>query len=111
MEAIDFIKTYRRLCDQYINKGYEGCPFTPMECGVDNLDAVPEKLVKVTKEWAKEHPVKTRMEDFFEKYPNAPKEKSGAPECCVVNLGLSAYPICEPGGENYCLKCWSIPIE
>lgn len=110
MEAIEFIKAYRRLCNQYIDKSCEGCPFTPMECGVDNLDAVPERLVKVTEEWAKEHPVKTRMEDFFEKYPNAPKNEMGIPKCCVESFGYPVHSQCYQGTYN-CKECWSRPIE
>lgn len=61
MDAVEFIKAYRRLCQTYIPNHCEGCPLTPLGCGVNDLGAVPEDLVKITEEWQQEHPAKTMV--------------------------------------------------
>ena len=41
----------------------------------------PEKAVEIVEQWAKDHPRKTYRDDFFEKFPNAPKTSTGYPFC------------------------------
>ena len=39
----------------------------------------PEKAVEIVEQWAKDHPRKTYRDDFFEKFPDAPKDTRGYP--------------------------------
>lgn len=70
----------------------------------------PEEAIAAVKKWADEHPGKTRLQDFLEKYPNAPRSKDGLPEVCAKHLGYckECYR-----GERYqdCEKCWNTFIE
>lgn len=60
------------------------------------------------------HPVKTRKEDFFERFPNAPKDDSGMPIPCVRLLGYiqkQCYADCYADRERECAVCWDKDLE
>ena len=70
------------------------------DCFPDNADEIVDK-------WVSEHPVKTYMQDFFEKFPNAPKGRNRIPIACWNHIyGDGIY-----GGGNDCvgdcIKCWN----
>lgn len=64
--------------------------------------------VAIVEKWSKEHPQKTMLQDFLEKYPNARLNTDGTPHCCPTNLGYIKDPYCKWEG---CLKCWNRPLE
>lgn len=68
------------------------------ECFPDNADEIVDK-------WVEEHPVKTYMQDFFEKFPNAPRGAEGSPKICPHQIysEISADDRC----PEDCLKCWN----
>ena len=68
MDVIEFLNKHSRMCKYY--EGSTGCPIQ-----VFCFDTDPEEMVNAVEKWAKEHPQKTIMQDFFEKFPNAPKNK------------------------------------
>lgn len=114
MDAVEFIKEYFRLCETH--EDCVNCPFTKEEVDVpcDLISKNAEKIVSIVKQWAEEHPQKTIMQDFFEKFPNAPKSKFNHPTLCPGNCGYNnetpSYEICKKFNED-CLKCWSRPLE
>lgn len=60
------------------------------------------------------HPVKTRKEDFFEKFPNAPKDVSGMPIPCVRLCGYiqkQCYADCYADRERECADCWNKELD
>lgn len=111
MDAVEFFKERRRMCDT------ESCNFCPAsfldECDCDSKDIV--ELVEIVEKWAQDHPQKTMMQDFFEKFPNAPKTENGTPRnICPSDCGYTnepeSYIVCEHFTDD-CLKCWSRPLE
>lgn len=68
----------------------------------------PEKAVSIVQKWTYEHPRKTILQDFLEKYPNAPKRKSGEPSICPESLG---YRPEGTGCHAGCYECWNRPLE
>lgn len=73
MEAIKYLKTRERLCRD--NK-CEYCPLYEVNNGTNMVctkleEEMPEKMVKMVEEWAKENPGVTRMSEFIEEHPNA----------------------------------------
>lgn len=92
------IKDLKRMCD-----AYEWCGECPLNgtwsCSVSGL---PDNADEIVDEWVEEHSVKTYAMDFFEKFPNASKDRNGAPRDCWKHI----Y-----GGENVCTgdctKCWT----
>ena len=64
----------------------------------------PEEYEKILEKWDKEHPRKTRLQDFLEKYPKAPMH-GNSPTACACDLGYSGVCI------DDCEECWNTPIE
>ena len=96
------IKDLKRMCDfhSYCTKCELFKPFHSCEvCFLpDNVDEIVDK-------WVKEHPVKTYAMDFFEKFPNAPKDKDGKPETCIKKIYSDVVVSCSCMAQS-CAKCW-----
>ena len=111
MDALKFFKEFDRMCNYYSNENCRGCPReTEPICGITDLG--PEgikKLINDVDQWSKEHPQRTRLEDFKEKYPHAMMETDGTPTICCIDLGYRQYD-CDPLKEN-CVDCWNMPVE
>lgn len=95
------IKDLLRMCECYSDckkcelcDGYESCGVCDLP---DNADEIVDK-------WVKEHPVKTYAMDFFEKFPNAPKDNIGLPKPCVKSVYGDLEMRCK---ECSCIECWN----
>jgi hypothetical protein len=75
MDAVEYTKTLRRLCESQAN-----CPECPLHenCEEDNYgycngnaSEYVEKSVHIVEQWAKDHPVKTRQSEFLKMFPKA----------------------------------------
>lgn len=112
MTAVEFLKHYKRMC-RSTGQYCVGCPLS-MEGSICRnwIQNNPEEAVAIVQKWAEENPVKTFMSDFFEKFPNAPKNELGFPdEACPYMLGYDDCCSFTPAKEEYCLRCWSRPLE
>lgn len=100
------IKDLKRMCATYVDNDCDGCPLdsldycTHLPCNMSN------NADEIVYEWVKEHPVKTYAMDFFEKFPNAPKDNDGEPRTCIKNIyGLAiSHERCT---AQSCAKCWN----
>lgn len=114
MNAVEFIKEYSRLCNTY--KNCTECPFRESPCGTD-CDwtlGLEEEIVEIVEQWSQSHPQKTMIQDFFEKFPNAPRTVDGLPFPCPFECGYSKNNNCPFGKNNPsddCSKCWFRPLE
>ena len=81
MDAVEYIKNLRRLCESQAD-----CPECPLHenCKEDgyvycvaDVSEYTEKAVQIVERWAKEHPVKTRQSEFFRMFPDAETDESG----------------------------------
>ena len=111
MDVLTFLKEYSRMCNSYVSEwNCHGCPrATEATCEITDLG--PEgikKLINDVDQWSKEHPLRTRLQDFMEKYPNAQICESGVPSACCKSLGYCKS--CDPVGNN-CEVCWNMPVE
>lgn len=114
MEFVKAMKITKRICeDDGGNCG--NCPLYSQNnkkgvlCG-DFLKNYPEEAEEILTKWAEEHPQKTILTDFLEKYPNALLNESGFPNVCVFKLGYIKERDC--GNYDYsCKKCWNRPLE
>ena len=104
MEAIEFLKEYQRICRCYHSNKCNGCPLEVYGCDMEHDDA--QEIVKIVEKWSRNHPRKTLIQDFFEKFPNAPKLSNGCPKICPDHI-YGHVKIC----TNDCLQCWSYPLE
>ena len=98
------IKDLNRMCEYYSD--CEDCPLyincTRPDSFLGNTDEIVDK-------WVKEHPVKTYAMDFFEKFPNAPKEDDGNPMPCILDIYGNLDIDCSKNDHNEidCVDCWN----
>lgn len=111
MDALKFIKEFDRMCDYYSGGFCKGCPRKEEpSCNSSMMnDKELIKLIADVEKWSKEHPLRTRLQDFREKYPHAMMETDGTPTICCIDLGYRQYD-CDPLKEN-CVDCWNMPVE
>ena len=96
MDAVEFIKQVRRMGKQ---KGEAIC---------FKLEEKDTEIVDQVEQWAKEHPVKTRQDEFFNQWPDAEIGYDGLPTVapCQLNVELlqcESQDDCENRGV--CDKC------
>lgn len=101
MDVVKFVKEKKRMCHSFGDCS-DGCPFDfdYTDCNDYIFDNIEEAVAFVEK-WAVEHPAKTRKEDFFEKFPNAPTDERTLPRPCVKVLGYTDECI------GKCVECWN----
>lgn len=119
MDAIEFIKTWARIC-----KRYGDCQkcilsnFCDYSCYEYNNCQVAEQTVANVEQWAKEHPVKTRQSEFLKQWPDAKIGGDGllsVQPChlCVELIHCKSQEDCKHRGM--CGKCrrdfWLKEIE
>ena len=106
MDAVEFIKQVRRMGKQ---KGEAIC---------FKLEEKDTEIVEKVEQRAKEHPVKTRQDEFFHQWPDAEIGYDGLPTVapCQLNIELlqcESQKNCEERGV--CDKCrrdfWLKEIE
>lgn len=110
MEFKQAMRTVKRICEAV--GGCDGCellgncPFVTIPSNID-LNKIESILVK----WAEEHPEKTIADDFFEKFPNAPKDIYGLPSTCARDIGYLRECSRKLSDATTCLDCWRRPLE
>lgn len=118
MDAVDFIKERNRMCEFYDNgRCHGGCPaYGGISC--NDLTRITDQgyaLVKIVEKWSSEHPQKTMLQDFLEKFPKAPLQSDGTPSLCPYKCGYTREDYCKKFNPNptykTCLDCWSRPVE
>lgn len=108
--AKEFVDKVRKLADEYnvnyfvVTDGYSSIS--------NNGNGAVRNARKAHMKWEKEygfeteeHFAKTYLQDFFEKFPKAPKEEEGAPKICPHQIypEISADDRC----PEDCLRCWN----
>lgn len=94
------LKDFTRMCNHYSACGE--CPaFDFCYGGFSDVDKIDELVTA----WCKEHPRKTYVQDFLEKFPNARVRPNGYPYSCKdVVYGTENYEKCR---RTACLECWN----
>ena len=125
MDAVEFLKEAKRYCEWCKNTTQDGkkrlcdaCYFEKLN-NIFNLHSMAYcKFVEIVEQWAKEHPVKTRQDEFFKQWPDAEIGYDGLPTVapCQLNIELlqcESQKDCEDRGV--CDKCrrdfWLKEIE
>lgn len=116
-KTIDFFAEAKRFCDSRpaceadaANK--EQCPLHGF-CELPLSEICAKKAIEVLQKWSTEHPKKTYVQDFFEKFPNAPKDKSAKdeyPDACRNLIYGGGCPKIE-SRIDCCYKCWNEPMN
>lgn len=118
MDAVEFFNELKRMCQYYKSK-CDNCalfsvyqPYFESRISCDNFifSIKTYESVKIVEQWSKEHPRKSRVQDFKEKYPNAPLTNGDVPRGCCATMGYRDF--CNVVGEyTDCIKCWNEPVE
>ena len=106
MDAVEFLRDFRRMCLSYDN--CTGCELEDAQCETTEKDCDHEKVIRVVEKWAKAHPVKTRMSAFKKLFPNY-NYPSDLPIACVRVLDCTATS--SKNGHECKMKFWFTPIE
>ena len=118
-KTINFLHEFKRLCDSreecVVNVAdEENCPMFGV-CSVTHSKLCAEtikKAIEIVQKWSNEHPKKTYMQDFFEKFPKAQLDSDGTPFACRKKLYGGVRPNdkrCDR--REACKDCWNEPIE
>ena len=106
MDAVEFIKQVRRMGKQ---KGEAIC---------FKLEEIDTEIVEQVEQWAKEHPVKTRMSEFLKQWPDAEIGDDGLPSVAPCQLYKDMEEkdengvCCKNGGCGICRRdFWLKEIE
>ena len=66
MDAVEYLKTMKRICYQYTN-GCNTCPLSGNNsCVYGGAPEDPEEAVDIVEQWSKEHPVVTNADKLLE---------------------------------------------
>ena len=116
MDAVKYFEEKRRMLNSLgrksaccIGVNCKDCPLSSFNAKHGSLcDAFeieyPAKAVAIVEKWAEEHPQKTILTDFLEKFPKANLNNEGIPSICPHYLGYK-YEC-----DKCCIDCWNRPI-
>lgn len=119
MDAIKYFEEKTRMINSLggiagdcICVSCDDCPLSVDNNGMgyrcNSLEAVyPEKAVAIVEKWSEEHPQKTMLTEFLEKYPNANLDFNGIPMICNRHLDTTRNIMC----DSNCVACWNEPLE
>lgn len=72
MDAVEFLKTLRRMCNSECRECELGKRLGALDTCALWQKANPEEAVAIVEQWAKDHPIKTRQSEFLKMFPDAP---------------------------------------
>ena len=107
MEFKEAMQIFNKICEG--RDLCEGCVLEGNCIVLDRCDIerAEETLVK----WAAEHPEKTRMDDFFEKFSKATRDEDGVPSVCARDIGCLSKCPSAPDNLVTCSDCWRRTLE
>lgn len=97
------IKDLKRMCKSF-KKCCNNCPLY-FDCCGGCITAFPDNADEIVEEWVEVHPIKTYLQDFFEKFPNAPRGAEGSPKICPHQIYPEINVDCRCPED--CLRCWN----
>ena len=98
MDAVEFLKALGRLCNNYSCE--DNCPLID-SCDDESDDGYVRK-VQIVEKWAKEHPVKTRQDEFLKQWPDAEIGDDGLLSIAPCQLNLE---LIHGESQKYCGAC------
>lgn len=112
MEFKEAVRIWKRMCDSIENGDCSECPLNEASNRIcyNWVRKCPDEAEAILAKWAAEHPEKTIADDFFEKFPKAPRDDTNNPYPCAKDCGYSKPPYCKRVPVN-CDSCWRRPLE
>ena len=83
-DTLAFAREHGRMCDFYRNRNRcKDCALFLYDCDLGAGDDANDILIlNEVQKWHDEHPQKTYLMDFLEKFPNCEKDEEGLPASC-----------------------------
>lgn len=104
MDAVEYVKQRERMCDYY--GSCDKCLANKV-IGCATIAKISQ-MVPIVEQWAKEHPVKTRRDEFFKQWPDAEIGYDGLPNVAPCQLNIELLQ-CESqkdcANRGVCNKC------
>lgn len=117
MDAVEYLKTLRRMCHCECLKCEFGKRSGSVSCNVWQKNH-PEEAVAIAEKWAAEHPAKTRQSVFLEQYPEARLSEDGILLICPRTISAEYRDedgTCNIGKYGTCADCrrefWLAEVE
>ena len=103
MEALEFFRERKRMCDSYMD--CESCPLVATECVVKDMTSEDtcKRIVAAVEQWSKEHPRKTRQSVLLEQWPNCMISEDGVVGMCPRNF--DKMYVCNLSSPVKCRGC------
>lgn len=91
MDALEFLKERKRMCDSYKDCNCKGCPLERGNCGLSTglSNEECERIIAIVEQWSKEHPRKTRQSVFLEQWPEAEIYANGVVSLCPMFISAA----------------------
>lgn len=109
MDAVKYFEEKERMCKTL--KDCKKCPLQHIDlyqhCAVISQQN-PKEAVEIVEKWSEEHPQKTILKDFLEKYPNADMGAIIDNLFCPKFFGYKIFCTedCDKSED-----CWNRPLE
>lgn len=111
MDAVEFLKTLRRMCNCECYKCEFGKRLIRFETCTVWRKTHPEEAVAIVEQWATKHPAKTRQSEFLKHYPNA-KIILGCLDACPMDVFGDTEANCNRQPCYECKKAfWLAEVE
>ena len=121
MDAVKYFEEKRRMLNSLGRTKWgcygvecSNCPLyfnnsgIEVNCGELEM-SYPERAIEIIEKWSQEHPQKTFLSDFLEKYPKANLNNDGIPnDVCPDALG---YEEEQDWCDGKCVECWNRSLE
>ena len=112
-QAVNYIRESKRMCENY-RHDCDSCPMSIKNNGYDRLcyviaEQYPERAVEIVQKWNDAHPVKTRLDDLKEKYPNFMLNPNGYPGVRPFVFGCCSD--CKECTRAPSSECWHEPVD
>lgn len=112
----NYIHERKRMCESY--SCFE-CPLSSKTNGTKKTCRVfencyPDKAIEIVQKWSNEHPQKTLLTEFLERYPKTELNSFGCPSIAPCELGIvKLKDECEDKAVYcfHCKECWKTPIK
>lgn len=90
MDALEFLKEERRMCNSF-DMGCVKCPLGDIGCCVspEETDEEFEREIAIVEQWSKEHQHKTRQSVFLEQWPETELTKDGVISICPMSVSAA----------------------
>ena len=112
MDAVEFLKTLRRMCNSECRECELGKRLGALDTCALWQKAHPEEAVEIAEKWAKEHPAKTRQSEFLKHYPGARITIDGFLRVCPMNVFSDTGISCNARSCSECRKAfWLAEVE